>query len=436
MVPVARVRALAWILVRQLRARWRSWALLAVLIGLAGGVVLTAGAGARRTDSAYARFLQTSHAANILVSPNNTGFGGYYSALARLPGAQTVAPIIGVQALPVQPGPKLVEAQVYAATDRRYGNVIERPRIIAGRLPDPTRVHEVALDLMAAQQLHVRVGGTVTLAATLSTATDQRPQGLRVFHQKVVGVVMTRDNPVPINALAQLPVVFASRAFYAGLGTAYRSFDGAYVRLRPGASAFQFVRQAEALAKRYSGDRWRGLRRQPERPGRPDRPGHPSRGDLAGPLRARRRPHRAGWSSPKRCWASAPGVENGPDHPPSARAYPPADVVRQPDAGGGRGRRRRAPIAVVLSVLSFSNDAARCGTCRRAQPPASKSTSPCSCSASLASSCCCSLPSRAILANRPGNLEHRGARGHGVRERPAGLALADRHPGDGVPRHP
>jgi putative ABC transport system permease protein len=224
---------------------------LAVLIGLAGGVVLTAGAGARRTDSAYGRFLQTSQAANILVSPNNTGFGGYYSALARLPDVQTVAPIIGVQALPVQPGPKLVEAQVYSPADRRYGNVIERPRIIAGRLPDPTRVHEVAVDVMAARQLHARVGSTVTLAATLSTATDEKPQGLRVFRQKVVGVVMTRDNPVPINALAQLPFIYASRAFYDGLGTAYRSFDGAYVRLRPGASAFQFVRQAEALAKKY-----------------------------------------------------------------------------------------------------------------------------------------------------------------------------------------
>ena len=243
--------SLVWMVARQLRARWRSWALLAAIVGLTGAVVLTAAAGARRTDSAYGRFLQASHAANLLVSPNNTGFGGYYAALARLPGAQVVAPIIGVQALPLQPGPKLVEAQVYAAADGSYGHVIERPRVIAGRLPDPTRVHEVALDLMAAQQLHAHVGGTVTLAATLSTAPDQQPQGLRVFHQKVVGVVMTRDNPVPINALAQLPVIYSSRAFYDGLGSGYRSFDGAYVRLRPGASAFQFGRQAEALAKKY-----------------------------------------------------------------------------------------------------------------------------------------------------------------------------------------
>ncbi|HEV3368866.1 MAG TPA: FtsX-like permease family protein [Acidimicrobiales bacterium] len=244
--------SLFWVVARQLRPRWRSWALLATLVGLTGAVVLTATAGARRTDSAYPRFLQSAHAADVLVSPNNTGFGGYYQALAKLPGAETVAPVIGIQALPFRPGPKLVEAQVYAPADRRYGNVIERPRVVSGRLPDPSRVHEVALDLRATQQLHVQVGGTIMLAATLSAGPPgQQPKGLKVFRQRVVGVFVTRDNPVPINALAQLPVVYATHAFYAALGSPYRGFDGAYVRLRPGASAFQFGRQAEALAQRY-----------------------------------------------------------------------------------------------------------------------------------------------------------------------------------------
>ena len=243
---------LAWVLVRQLRSRWRSWALLAVLVGLAGAVVLTATAGARRTDSAYGRFLDSIHASDVLVSPDNTGFGGYYGALAKLPGAEAVAPVIGIQALPFRPGPKLIEAQVYGPVDGRYGNVIERPRVVSGRLPDPGRVHEVALDLKAASQFHVGVGGTIMLAATLSSASPgQQPAGLRIFRQRVVGVFMTRDNPVPINALAQLPIVYTTHAFYAELGPPYRGFDGAYVRLRRGASAFQFGQQAEALAKRY-----------------------------------------------------------------------------------------------------------------------------------------------------------------------------------------
>ncbi len=56
---------------------------------------------------------------------------------------------------------------------------------------------------------------------------------------------------MPITALAQIPVVYTTRAFYDRLGPPYRSFDGAYVRLRPGASAFRFGRQAQALAKKF-----------------------------------------------------------------------------------------------------------------------------------------------------------------------------------------
>jgi ABC-type antimicrobial peptide transport system permease subunit len=241
----------ALVLRRQVRWRWRSWVVLVVVVGLSGAVVLTAAAGARRTDSAYGRMLLASRAADVLVSPNDTGFGGYYRALARLPGVQAVAPVIGVQALPFRPGPKLVGAQVFAPADDRYGNVMERPRVIAGRLPDPGRVHEVALDVTAAQRLHVGVGGIVMLAATKSNHQGQAPVGLRVFRQRVVGVFVTRDNPVPITALAQLPVVYATRAFYSELGSDYSGFDAAWVRLRPGASAFQFGGQAEALATRY-----------------------------------------------------------------------------------------------------------------------------------------------------------------------------------------
>ena len=176
--------SLIWVVERQLHARWRNWAMLAAIVGLAGAVVLVAAAGARRTDSAYGRFLASSNAADVLVSPNNTGFGGYYPALAKLPGVETVAPLIGVQALPVRPGRKLVEAQVFAPVDQRFSRVIERPRILSGRLPVTNRVHEVALDVRAAAELHAQVGSEITLAATLSTASGQSPEGLRIFRER------------------------------------------------------------------------------------------------------------------------------------------------------------------------------------------------------------------------------------------------------------
>ena len=49
-----------WPLVRcDLRGRWRSLLVVAPLVGMAGAVVLTAAAGARRTESGYRRLLDT-----------------------------------------------------------------------------------------------------------------------------------------------------------------------------------------------------------------------------------------------------------------------------------------------------------------------------------------------------------------------------------------
>lgn len=54
----------------ELRARWAAWLALVLVVGLAGGVVLTAAAGAQRTGTAFSRLLQASHAADAAVAVN------------------------------------------------------------------------------------------------------------------------------------------------------------------------------------------------------------------------------------------------------------------------------------------------------------------------------------------------------------------------------
>ncbi len=76
----------------EVRARWRALASLALLLGLVGGVVLGAAAGARRTDTAYPRLRAWANASQLSVVPEGTGLNGYYAALARLPQAAAVAP--------------------------------------------------------------------------------------------------------------------------------------------------------------------------------------------------------------------------------------------------------------------------------------------------------------------------------------------------------
>ena len=64
--------AVAVLVAHKLRAGWRGWTGLALIIALAGGAVLTAAAGASRTNSAYPRFLSQSPASDVLVSPTRT----------------------------------------------------------------------------------------------------------------------------------------------------------------------------------------------------------------------------------------------------------------------------------------------------------------------------------------------------------------------------
>jgi hypothetical protein len=60
--------AAVWLLLRaELRARWKAWLAIALLVGVTGGVVLTAAAGARRGASAFDRFATATRAPDVEV---------------------------------------------------------------------------------------------------------------------------------------------------------------------------------------------------------------------------------------------------------------------------------------------------------------------------------------------------------------------------------
>ena len=70
------MRVVALLVAHELRTRWRSWVVLVLLVALTGGAVMTAAAGARRTSSAYPRYLRASHASDLLVSVAGSGMTG------------------------------------------------------------------------------------------------------------------------------------------------------------------------------------------------------------------------------------------------------------------------------------------------------------------------------------------------------------------------
>jgi ABC-type lipoprotein release transport system permease subunit len=238
------MRAVLRLAAHGLRARWRGWAMFVLLVALAGGAVLTAVAGARRTDSAYPRFLQASNASDVLVSPGGTGLGGYYRALARLPDVAAVAPLAALNAL--APG------LMVAPADRRFQHLVDRPKVLAGRLPLPDRADEIALDQNGAAILHLHVGSTLAMQAVRSDRPPG-PAGARQLRERVVGIIVTRSSVKPVTELDKIPMILASTALMHDLGPSYLTADGAVVKLKPGATPDSFRRRAEALARRFPG---------------------------------------------------------------------------------------------------------------------------------------------------------------------------------------
>jgi hypothetical protein len=160
------MRAVVDLAAHELRARWRGWAALVLLVAFAGGAVLAAAAGASRTESAYPRFLTASNASDLLVGPLGSGLGGYFGALARLPGAGVVAPVAVLNLVPLGHGALGPRTPVTTApVDRRFGQLLDRPKVLAGRLPASDRAGEIAVDPRAAAMLGLQVGSVLTMRA-------------------------------------------------------------------------------------------------------------------------------------------------------------------------------------------------------------------------------------------------------------------------------
>jgi FtsX-like permease family len=252
------VRVVALLVAHELRTRWRGWVVLVLLVALTGGAVMTAVAGARRTSSAYPRFLRASHASDLLVSVAGIGTTGFYAALARQPGVALLARGIGLNVQPADRAGRLDwAATTEAPAGRLLGQGLDAPRVLAGRLPRLDRAGEIAVDQTAAAALHLHVGSTLAMEALSNQGQPGSGTGPgravppRRLRERVVGIVVTRSSVDPVTDNDKVAFIQASPALTRQLGPGYRAFDGAFVKLAPGATASLVSREAQALARRF-----------------------------------------------------------------------------------------------------------------------------------------------------------------------------------------
>jgi hypothetical protein len=225
----------------RLRRRWRAWVALSVLLGVAAGVVLTAAAGARRTDTAYPRYLEWARAEDVLVTTDDS----LVPAVSHLPQVTKAGLGIGFALYAIDPHGYLSPdpQRAIGATDASAYYTFARPRIIDGRLPNPDRADEATVNPKLAQTWNLHPGSRVTLRAF--SQSDQQAVGdgshpvpATAGHNRtftITGIVAGADDviPDPRREITRLNLTPAYDRLYRATE---ESYSGMFVRLRHGAA--------------------------------------------------------------------------------------------------------------------------------------------------------------------------------------------------------
>src|SRR5437588_146633 len=230
----------------QLRRRWGVTVALVLLVGLTGGVVMAAVAGASRTDSAMKRFVTYSRPEDAYVTvngpilPGANGVGGpppdatpqqirdYIAktvtdrdGLAHLPQVAEAGRAPYMFLSPDKEGRELGGINAFAAADGHAFRTMDRPKVLSGRFARLDHADEAIVDDVTARLRHLHVGSRVTMwsysaqannkAATGGYGNLPPPDG-PAYTFRIVGVVRS---PVDVNTL---PATIIGDALYEGQG--------------------------------------------------------------------------------------------------------------------------------------------------------------------------------------------------------------------------
>jgi len=205
-----------WLRARaQLRGRARANLFLALLVGLAGALVLAAAAGARRSEAALPRFLAANQTVDATVYVPSSGPADDAAAaqrrVAALPEVRqafrmtgwTVGALILAGADPAEPSGWQRQLGT-VALDPGGSMAFGRPIMVAGRLPDERRPEEVAVDEELAGRRDLSVGSryrvqafTVEQFAAAGEGRDVAARGA-VADLRVVGIVRYPRDLIPV----------------------------------------------------------------------------------------------------------------------------------------------------------------------------------------------------------------------------------------------
>jgi len=232
----------------ELRARWRPWLAIALMVGIASGVVMAAAAGARRSDSAVGRFLAYAQASDVDVDDPSpltmSALRDEYRAIAKLPEVES-ATAAAFMLMGRSTGKTIgsrFSVNVLAFTDP---TLIARPVVSAGRLFDLDDPGEAMINETALRTGAFKVGERVPLQGfTFDQLQDvlrgstQEPKGPSAT-VKIVGVLkvptdLSTTNPPSDVLYTGNNVVVLTPALYQRVGEQTANFSSVALRLKHG----------------------------------------------------------------------------------------------------------------------------------------------------------------------------------------------------------
>jgi hypothetical protein len=170
----------------ELRSQWRTMMLVALTVALGGAVALTALAGARRAGSAMGEFVRYAKPDTGAVFFGNSPFepppvdGAAARSTAPPPYARPVLALPEVTDyarvcyLFTLTAGEVGTVNTFGSPDASFMHSVDRPLVVAGRLPDPNDGSAAVVNEFAARKLHLHVGSTLPIHARTSSTKASR----------------------------------------------------------------------------------------------------------------------------------------------------------------------------------------------------------------------------------------------------------------------
>ncbi|MFN2615140.1 MAG: FtsX-like permease family protein [Actinomycetota bacterium] len=238
----------------ELREHGRQLVALALLIGVAGGIVLASVAGARRTSTAFRRERLAARAHDVTLS-SGAPVISMARQIARLPQVESFGTVAGLGLTISDPKPPAdvpfnALPPPYGIVEPSFGHAIDRPKITSGRMPDYTHPDEALVNVAFARENKIRPGQTVTVER-FSDPAAPKASAVRAT-LRVVGVAVFPTEIVPIARFDDVGFLYVTPAFFEKYGGADQAlFVIAHFRLHPGASIDAFHIGADRILRAH-----------------------------------------------------------------------------------------------------------------------------------------------------------------------------------------